>query len=334
MASLRRRVVEQRRRRDQALLERELVDEGLERRARLAPREHAVDLARRRTERRVEPTQASTSPLALSSTTHGAVLDVAAGELGELAAQRLDREALQARRRACPRCAAGAAPGRCARRAKCGASCSPSGIAAAPRQGGLGQRRRRRRSRAAAAGARRRRARATAAAGRSGARTSAAATAASCAVEAARALGEQGLGERVDADDLAAERHRVEIGLEDLALLPRRLEPGRGHRLAELLRRRCARPPGAPGRRRAGRRAASSGSRRRACGCSIRLPQALRAARAPVDAAVLPEAPVLAQDDRRQQGRRHLGERHPGEAAHRPCRRAGSGSARRGGRAG
>ena len=39
--------------------------------------------------------------------------------------------------------------------------------------------------------------------------------------------------------------------------------------------------------------------------------------RLPVDAAVLPEAPVLAQHDRRQQGRRHLGERRPGEPAHR-----------------
>src|SRR6185436_19354056 len=54
-------------------------------------------------------------------------------------------------------------------------------------------------------------------------------------VEAAWVLREQRLRERLDADDLAAIRHRVEIRLEDLALLPGALELRRGHRLAELL---------------------------------------------------------------------------------------------------
>ena len=134
-------------------------------------------------------------------------------------------------------------------------------------------------------------------------------------VEAARALAEQGLRQRIDADDLAAERHRVEVGLEDLALLPRRLEPGRGHRLAELLGDAAA----AGRARQAVVEQAGELHRQGRCAARARVDQVAPGApgrRAPVDAAVLPEAPVLAQDDRRQQRRRHLGERHPGEAAH------------------
>ena len=106
-----------------------------------------------------------------------------------------------------------------------------------------------------------------------GLRTSAAAIAAFLRVEAARVLAEERLRQRVDADDLAAVRHRIEVGLEDLALLPRRLEARRGHDLAELLRHAAA----AGGPRQAvvdrGRRAASSRSRRRGCGCSRGCPR-------------------------------------------------------------
>ena len=129
-------------------------------------------------------------------------------------------------------------------------------------------------------------------------------------------LAEQRLRKRVDADDLAAVRHRVEVGLEDLALLPARLEPRRGHDLAELLadaaaaaRAREAIVDQAGELHRQGRGAARS-----------RVPDVApraRRYRGPVDPAVLPEAPVLAEDDRGQEGGRHLDERCPAEPAHR-----------------
>ena len=98
-----------------------------------------------------------------------------------------------------------------------------------------------------------------------GARTSAAASAASCASRPLACLANRVCGERVDADDLAAKRHRVEIRLEDLALLPASPRAGSRSPAWPSFWATLRPPAGAPGRRRAGRRAASSASMRRAC---------------------------------------------------------------------
>jgi hypothetical protein len=135
-------------------------------------------------------------------------------------------------------------------------------------------------------------------------------------VEAARALAEERLRERVDADDLAAKRHRVEVRLEDFGLLPLALEPRRGHRLANLLgdAATAARPCQAVVDE------AGELHRQRRRTARSRVPEVApraRRGRLPVDSRVLPEAAVLAEDDRGAQRRRDLGQRRPREPAHR-----------------
>ena len=147
--------------------------------------------------------------------------------------------------------------------------------------------------------ARRRRAAATTAGVAFGLRTSAAAIAASCASRPLGCLANSVCASASMPTISPRYGTEVEVGLEDLALLPARARARVAVTgLAELLRRRCGRRSARASRRRSGRRAASSASTRRACACSSVAPGARRR-RLPVDAAVLPEALVLAQHDRR-----------------------------------
>jgi len=84
-------------------------------------------------------------------------------------------------------------------------------------------------------------------------------------VEPAGVLGERRLRERIDADDLAAEQHRVEVRLQDLALLPAPVQLGCRKRLADLLHH--AAPAG---------RAKPSSSRPASCIVSVEAPRAFR----------------------------------------------------------
>ena len=87
MAIVERAVVDQRGRGEQPRVERQRVQERLQRRAGLPRRGDAVDVAPPPTRSPLLPTYASTSPLALSSTTTAPSSHVAVGELGELVAQ-------------------------------------------------------------------------------------------------------------------------------------------------------------------------------------------------------------------------------------------------------
>ena len=93
-----------------------------------------------------------------------------------------------------------------------------------------------------------------------GARTSAAVMAASRSFRPCGRLAEQGAAERVDADQLAAKRHQVEVGLQNLVLAPAPVQHLRPPPPGRLSAPRCARRPlaqvGAAGRVDAGRRAA------------------------------------------------------------------------------
>lgn len=135
-------------------------------------------------------------------------------------------------------------------------------------------------------------------------------------IEPARRLAEQRSRERVDAHDLAAKRHGVEVGLENLVLAPVALQLRGRHGLADLLgeaapARAAAQVVVEQARQlhRDGRRAARA-----------RVPQVAPRGRrhgAPVDAAVLVEAPVLAQHHGRAQRGRNVGQRDPLAAPHR-----------------
>ena len=141
-------------------------------------------------------------------------------------------------------------------------------------------------------------------------------------VEAARALAEQRLRERVDADDLAAERHRVEIRLEDLALLP-----ARSSRVAVTAWPSfwpTLRPPRRP--RQAVVEQAGELHRQRRRAARARVPEVAPRRSSPPRRQ---STPPCSQKRRSSlstiavaQRRRDLGERHPGEAPHASCRRA------------
>ena len=134
-------------------------------------------------------------------------------------------------------------------------------------------------------------------------------------VEPARVLAEQRLGKRADADDLAAKRHGVQVGLEDLALLPACVEACSRQRLADLLRHAAA----AGRAREAVVEQAGELHRQRRCAAGLAVPEVAPGAgrdRIPVDAAVFVEAPVFAEHDRLQQRRRHVGQRHPRQPPH------------------
>ena len=54
-------------------------------------------------------------------------------------------------------------------------------------------------------------------------------------VQPVRGLAEQAARQRIDAHDLAAKRHQVQVGLQNLVLAPAAFQPLRGHGLAQLL---------------------------------------------------------------------------------------------------
>ncbi len=135
-------------------------------------------------------------------------------------------------------------------------------------------------------------------------------------VQPARRLAEQRARKRIDAHDLAAERHRVEVGLQDLVLAPVALQLRGRHGLADLLREGAS----AVGAAQVFVEQARQLHRDGRGAARARVPQVGprgRRHRAPVDAAVLVEPPVLAQHHGHAQRRRHIGQRNPLAAPHR-----------------
>ena len=137
-------------------------------------------------------------------------------------------------------------------------------------------------------------------------------------VESVRPLPEQAAAHRRDTDQFAAETGEVEVGLENLVLFPAPLQPQRAGRLRELLR------DVAPA---AARRLlvavlveqADELHRQGAGAARARIPQiapGARRRRAPVDARVLVEAPVLGGEQRTQQRRRNVLDARPWQAPH------------------
>ena len=151
-------------------------------------------------------------------------------------------------------------------------------------------------------------------------------------IEPVRRLAEKRARQCIDADDLAAERHGVEVGLQDLVLAPAALQPLRRDRLAELLRQAAA-AAAAP---QVVVEQAGELHRDRRGAARARVPQVAPGRgghRAPVDAAVFVEALVFAQHHRRAQGRRDVGQGDPLAASHGARRCARAAAARRRGRA-
>ncbi|MCY1291164.1 hypothetical protein D9M70_403420 [compost metagenome] len=136
-------------------------------------------------------------------------------------------------------------------------------------------------------------------------------------IEPFRVLAEQHLRQRRQPDQFAAERHQVQVRLEDLVLAPAAFQHRRARGLADLLRE------AAPLRRRAGpaqvvvqQSGQLHGQRRGAA--RTRVPQVgprRRSHALPVDAAMRIEALVFRQHDGRAQGRRSLRQRDPVAAA-------------------
>ena len=129
-------------------------------------------------------------------------------------------------------------------------------------------------------------------------------------VQPVRRLAEQRSAQGVDADDFAAERHQVEVSLENLILAPASVQQARGGSLAEFLQQRAAALSAPqivvdqPDELHADGRSAAR----------LLVPQVApgrRADGAPVYAAVLVETFVLTQDHGGAQGRRNIGEGDP-----------------------
>ena len=123
--------------------------------------------------------------------------------------------------------------------------------------------------------------------------------------DAIRRLAEIHQACRADALDVAAERHEVEIGLEQLALGIARLEPERGGDLAQLACRRSrVQAPRQPGQLHGQRRTALT------VAAAIRLERGPRE-RKRVDAGVHVEGAIFFQQKRVHEVRRHLRQRDP-----------------------
>jgi hypothetical protein len=117
----------------------------------------------------------------------------------------------------------------------------------------------------------------------------------------------------IDADEVAAEWQQVEPRLEDLRLAPPRLDRPCGARLRQLLQRR---PRAAAPQRRIEQPGQLHRDRARTPRASRAQPITHRpGGGAPVDAAVAPEAPVLAANSSGAQRRGDTGKRHPVELA-------------------
>jgi hypothetical protein len=134
-------------------------------------------------------------------------------------------------------------------------------------------------------------------------------------VQPVRGLAEQRAREGVNAGDLAAKWHQVEVGLQDLVLAPVGFQAQRRRRLADLARH--AAPAGAARVVLVEQAGQLHGQRAGAARAAV--PQVAEGGRshgAPIDAAVLIKATVLRQHQRLAQRRRDLGQRHPVATAH------------------
>ena len=129
-------------------------------------------------------------------------------------------------------------------------------------------------------------------------------------------LSEQGMREGVNADDLATERHQIQIGFQNLILAPAGFQHPGSTGLRPLLRQAA---------RRAGRslqgRVQQTGQlhRQRRCTARAFVPQVAPGRcrhGPPVHAAVFMKAPVLRQQQRHPERRRSIAHRHPGASAH------------------
>ena len=129
-------------------------------------------------------------------------------------------------------------------------------------------------------------------------------------------LSEQGVRQGVDADDLAAEGHQIQVGFQNLILAPTGFQCPGSTGLGPLLRQAA---------RRAGRslqgRVQQTGQlhRQRRCAARAFVPQVCPGGcrhGPPVHAAVFMKAPILGQQQGHPERRRSIAQRHPGAPAH------------------
>ena len=131
-----------------------------------------------------------------------------------------------------------------------------------------------------------------------------------------RGLAVQALRQGIDANDLAPEGHRIQIGLQNLILAPAPVQYLGGYRLPYLLHHAAPARPLAPVAIQQAGQLHGDG----AGTPGARVPQIAPGRRCdsrPVHTAVFIKAFVFAQHQRGPQSRRHIGQRHPGAAAHR-----------------
>jgi len=133
-------------------------------------------------------------------------------------------------------------------------------------------------------------------------------------VQAVGPLAEQLLAHGADALQFAPEGHQVEIGLDDLALVPGAFETHGGGGLAELVEEGAAAPTLPVFFQQAGQLHGQGAGAPGTAAPEV-APGGL-AGGAPVDALMLHEAPVFGDDDRPHQGRGNIRQGRPGPA---PC---------------
>ena len=129
-------------------------------------------------------------------------------------------------------------------------------------------------------------------------------------------LAEQGVRQGVNADDLAAERHQIQIGFQNLILAPAGFQHPGSTGLRQFLRQAA---------RRAGRslqggvQQTGQLHRQRRCAARAFVPQVSPGGcrhGPPVHAAVFMKAPILGQQQGHPKHRRSIAQRHPGAPAH------------------
>ena len=129
-------------------------------------------------------------------------------------------------------------------------------------------------------------------------------------------LSEQGVRQGVDADDLATERHQIQVGFQNLILAPAGFQLPGSTGLCQFLRQAA---------RRAGRslqgRVQQTGQlhRQRRCAARAFVPQVCPGGcrhGPPVHAAVFMKAPILRQQQGHPERRRSIAQCHPGTPAH------------------
>ena len=129
-------------------------------------------------------------------------------------------------------------------------------------------------------------------------------------------LAEQGVRQGVDADDLAAERHQIQIGFQNLILAPTGFQFPGSTGLCQFLRQAARRAGGS-----LQGRVQQTGQlhRQRRCAARAFVPQVAPCRcrhGPPVHAAVFMKAPILRQQQGHPERRRSIAQRHPGAPAH------------------